>query len=218
MQVMDSGLPTGAYAFSNGLETAVQNGTLPSATEIRDYLAVYMQQVCSAELPYVKSCYALPDGFHPVAMKTMLDDLDAFITTPAMNRASVRLGRNLLRILLELYPGGALEAYRAWLSTEPVEPHFVVTYAHGMRSAGFAEDEALWGAYYQALRDQVSALVRLGGMGPMQASRLQGDLLANADADIAAVPADYQLALSVSPQIGVLQGRHKDLYTRLFQS
>lgn len=218
MQVTDSALPTGAYAFSNGLETAVKEGLITSSDDAGEYLAAYMRQACSAELPFVKSCYALPYGFHAAAVKAMLEDLDAFITVPAMSRASLTLGRNFLRIFLKLYPGGILDDFHAWLSRECVAPHYLVAYAIGVRSAGFSREEALWGCYYQTLRDQVSALVRLGGIGPLEGTRIQGALLANADADIAAAPEDYRCALTVSPLIGLMQGRHKDLYSRLFQS
>ena len=73
--------------------------------------------------------------------------------------------------------------------------------------------------WLQILRDQMSAAVRLGVIGPLEAARRQQGLyeycariLAEGDG------IEYTGATRTAPQLDIAQSLHDHLYSRLFQS
>ena len=72
---------------------------------------------------------------------------------------------------------------------------------------------------YQFLRDQISAAVRLGQIGPLEAARLQKRHHKTAIRAMTSVAqVDYTCATRCAPQWDIAQGMHEYLYSRLFQS
>ena len=143
----------------------------------------------------------------------MLHFYDAMIAAPAMRRASLILGKNWLRLMTGLYPEVKFANLRRAYA------HYTVVFGLGLKAVGFTQADAQQLYMFQVLRDQMSAAVRLGIVGPMEATRRQLGLYLHCEellAEVAGRP--YAQATRCAPQLDIAQSVHDDLYSRLFQS
>ena len=210
MHLADSALPAGGYAFSNGLEGAYQLGLLDAAGALEEFVRSALMAAAYGEMPFIHSCYAESDD---EALADMLHFYDALIAAPAMRRASLILGKNWLRLMAGLYPEVKFTTLR------PAPAHYTVVFGLALKATGFAQADAQRLYMFQVLRDQLSAAVRLGVVGPLEATRKQWGLYGHCEellAEVADRP--YAQATRCAPQLDIAQSTHDDLYSRLFQS
>lgn len=210
MHLSDSALPAGSYAFSNGLEGAYQLGLLDGSGELEEFVHSALMAAAYGEIPFIHSCYAEADEG---AVAEMLHFYDAMIAAPAMRRASLVLGKNWLRLMAGLYPEVKFANLRR------AHAHYTVVFGLALKAAGFAQADAQQLYMFQVLRDQMSAAVRLGIVGPMEATRRQLGLYVYCEellAEVAGRP--YAQSTRCAPQLDIAQSVHDDLYSRLFQS
>lgn len=210
MHLADSALPAGGYAFSNGLEGAYQLGLLNAAGALEEFVRSALMAAAYGEMPFIHSCYAESDD---EALADMLHFYDALIAAPAMRRASLVLGKNWLRLMAGLYPKVEFTTLR------PAPAHYTVVFGLALKATGFAQADAQRLYMFQVLRDQLSAAVRLGVVGPLEATRKQWGLYGHCEellAEVAGRP--YAQATRCAPQLDIAQSTHDDLYSRLFQS
>lgn len=210
MHLADSALPAGGYAFSNGLEGAYQLGLLDACGALEEFVRSALMAAAYGEMPFIHSCYAESDD---EALADMLHFYDALIAAPAMRRASLTLGKNWLRLMAGLYPKVEFTTLR------PAPAHYTVVFGLALKATGFAQADAQRLYMFQVLRDQLSAAVRLGVVGPLEATRKQWGLYGHCEellAEVAGRP--YAQATRCAPQLDIAQSTHDDLYSRLFQS
>lgn len=210
MHLADSALPAGGYAFSNGLEGAYQLGLLDAAGALEEFVRSALMAAAYGEMPFIHSCYAESDD---EALADMLHFYDALIAAPAVRRASLILGKNWLRLMAGLYPEVEFTTLR------PAPAHYTVVFGLALKATGFAQADAQRLYMFQVLRDQLSAAVRLGVVGPLEATRKQWGLYGHCEellAEVAGRP--YAQATRCAPQLDIAQSTHDDLYSRLFQS
>lgn len=210
MHLADSALPAGGYAFSNGLEGAYQLGLLDACGALEEFVRSALMAAAYGEMPFIHSCYAESDD---EALADMLYFYDALIAAPAMRRASLILGKNWLRLMAGLYPKVEFTTLR------PAPAHYTVVFGLALKATGFAQADAQRLYMFQVLRDQLSAAVRLGVVGPLEATRKQWGLYGHCEellAEVAGRP--YAQATRCAPQLDIAQSTHDDLYSRLFQS
>ena len=210
MHLADSALPAGGYAFSNGLEGAYQLGLLDAPGALEEFVHSALMAAAYGEIPFMHSCYAESDEG---AVAEMLHFYDAMIAAPAMRRASLILGKNWLRLMAGLYPEVKFANLRR------AHAHYTVVFGLALRAAGFAQADAQQLYMFQVLRDQMSAAVRLGIVGSMEATRRQLGLYVHCEELLAEVAGrSYTQATRCAPQLDIAQSVHDDLYSRLFQS
>ena len=212
MHLADSALPAGGYAFSSGLEGAYQLGLLDSADALEEFVLSALTAAAYGEVPFIHSCYIEYDP-------EMLHFYDAMMTAPAMRRASLTLGKNWLRLMADLYPEAGLVELRRRLAHEQRPTHYTVVFGLSLKMANFQREETQQLFMFQTLRDQISAAVRLGVIGSMEATRRQLNLYPHCRRLLAGVAGrPYTRASRCVPQIDIAQSIHDDLYSRLFQS
>ena len=210
MHLADSALPAGGYAFSNGLEGAYQLGLLAASGALDEFVHSALMAAAYGEIPFIHSCYAESDA---EAVAKMAHFYDALIAAPAMRRASLVLGKNWLRLMAGLYP----EVKFATLRRAPA--HYAVVFGLALKAAGLAQADAQCLYMFQVLRDQMSAAVRLGIVGPLEATQRQLGLYGYCEQLLAAVAGrPYAQATRCTPQLDIAQSVHDELYSRLFQS
>lgn len=216
MQLADSSLPTGGYAFSGGLESAARIGLLRDGDGLRRYFLNYLEQFAWGDLPYLNACWEFEAA---EGLQETVEELDALLAVPETNRASATQGRGWLSILQTLYPESGIGALAAWFAESGMPTHFLICAGAGLRRAGWSCGQVRRLCYYLAARDQTSAAVRLGLIGPMEGQRLlaagvaEGERILIDTEDL--LPTDARRG---SPLLDIAQGRHATLYTRLFQS
>ncbi len=217
LTLADSNFPTGGYAFSNGLEAAKQMGLLRSSDDLDAYMQTVIHATARSEIPFINACFKgdpLPEN-----LTDMLLTYDAMLTAPAIARGSEVQGRNLLRLMRDLYFSDAMARLHKILLSQPVPAHYTIVLGMTFRIAGLKHRHTCRIFMYQFLRDQISAAVRLGQIGPMEAARLQKRHHKTAIRAMTSVAqTDYTCATRCAPQWDIAQGMHEFLYSRLFQS
>jgi urease accessory protein len=135
------------------------------------------------------------------------------------NRASRTQGRTFLATASQVFETPRIAALAALARARETPAHLAPMFGAALASLGVARGEALGLYLYLALRGVVSAAVRLGVVGPLEAQRLQRRHGATLDAVLAACaglgPAD---AVVVAPVLDIMGATHDRLYARLFQS
>jgi urease accessory protein len=215
LHLADSALPTGSFAYSYGLESSLTFGLLRTETEFRAYLYSFLQQAVGFELPFITSAAQTT----PSELAPLLLEYDAQLLTPALHRASLTQGKSWLKLLATFYPEVGLAELSNELAQQVIPAHFVPLFGLSLSRVGFALADIQLTYLHLALRDQLSAAIRLGLLGPMAGHRLQHDfygvfenLLTTADIR------PYTEATRCTLLLDVAQILHDDIYSRLFQN
>jgi len=219
MQLADSALPTGGYAFSSGLESAARHGLFHTVDDLFRYCDTAVRQYCSSELPFVRSAHAIGmDGVSVESFGALMLEQDAFLTIPEMRQASLTQGRNCLRLYPSLFDDIDWQPLQSAAGSRPCGYHMNGILGTGLGMAGLSREDVDRLGCFLLLRDQISSAIRLSVIGPTEATRLQSRLQGRVDDHIADAPLDAGDAYRSAPLLDVIQGTHSRLYTKLFQS
>lgn len=209
MHLADSGLPTGAYVYSNGLESAAKMGLFRTFADFAAYLHSVVDQFASFDQPFIASCYRLPIG---PELTPMVEEYHASMAIPCIRRASIVQGETWLRVLRGFYPDAKICELRNWL--QPA--HYLLAFGLSLRLAGYSLETAAELYRFCGVRDQISSAIRLGLFGPTEGHKLLHRLCAN-EPEIDP-EADYQQATRLCPLLDIAQARHPEVYAKLFQN
>ncbi|GAA4430356.1 urease accessory protein UreF [Pontibacter saemangeumensis] len=219
LHLIDSSIPTGAFAYSYGLESSITFGLVKNQFQLRNYLYAYLQQVTSMEFPFMNSCYRLAQPDLNAALGAMAEAYDAMMLVPALHRASLVQAKNWLRLLASFYPEAGMGTVADWFTAQGIPLHFVLAFALCLKRAGFALPEVQEMYLHMALRDQLSAAIRLGFVGPMEGHRLQHDFYAIFENLMAGhAEKEYADAFRSAYMLDVSQVLHEEVYSKLFQN
>lgn len=211
LHLADSALPTGSFAYSYGLESSLTFGLVQTETEFRAYLYSFLQQAVSFELPFLTSAATGAD------LAALLLEYDAQLLVPALHRASITQGKNWLKLLATFYPEAQLEALGQQLAQQALPAHFGPLFGLTLGLVGFKVADIQTTYLHLALRDQLSAAIRLGFLGPMAGHRLQHEFYGIFEELLAAEIPPYTEASRGTVLLDIAQALHEELYSRLFQ-
>jgi urease accessory protein len=220
LQLCDSTLPIGAFAYSNGLETYTQQGLICDAMTLQTWLETVLQYA-------VQGGYLLPVALAHRATSTadwgQLERLDRQLT--AMKHAreiretSIRTGQGLLRLARHVWPGPAIDRLHAMQQQGKVAAHHALVLGVLGRELRWEERVVVEAAGYQWLSAMVSAALRLLPLGQLAGQRLLMTLLGSLPAMAADIQHQSWDDLSTAaPEFDVRAMQHETLYSRLFQS
>ncbi len=214
LQIADSSFPTGGFAHSAGLEATMALGEVATAAALDTYVAAHLWNTGHAALPFVGAAHD-----RSADLPALCDWIDATLTNHVVNRASRTQGRAFLATCAQVF----VEPYVVQLSDRArrreVTPHLAPVFGAVLCAIGVARRDTLALHLHLALRGIVSAAVRLGAVGPLEAQRLQLRHGATLDSVLAECsdlrPED---AATVAPLHDICGATHDALYARLFQS
>jgi len=205
-QLADSAFPTGGFAHSGGLEAAWQLGKV---ADFDAYLDQSLWQVGHQAVPFARA--AARDGRRLVELDALAD---ATLTNHVANRASRALGRNFWATASRVFDLSALAA-----EARQTSMHHAPIFGAGTAALGLSADETVALFLHLALRGTLSAAVRLGIVGPLEAQGMmaaRGALLNDVTERCSAI--EPEEASETSPLLGACAALHDGLYARLFQS
>jgi urease accessory protein len=210
-QLADSAFPTGGFAHSSGLEAAMQHGEVRNGADFEHFAAASLRQAGRSSLPFALAAYDHPDRLMELDLH-----FHAYTSNHVANRASRLQGKAFLNSTGRIFKLPGLDC-RSW--SELPHGHFAPAFGAVTRRLGVNRDASARLFLFQQLRGVVSAAVRLGIVGPMEAQSIQHRLSASAE-DIAAnggalEPLD---AAQTAPLAEIWQSAQDRLYSRLFQS
>lgn len=218
LQIVDSAFPLGGFAFSRGLESISKLGLIQDQPGFQRYLHNHLTQVACGEIPFINSGFKrIGEGREHLA--PVFKVCDAFLTIPAVSKASIVQGRSLLSAMRAVYPDLPFAGLVDWLHKCNLSPHLAPTFGVCAGLIGLPHRDTLSGYCYMSLRDQITAAVRLGLLGPHEAQWVLRKALTRLDDAVdSAFHLEYHQAFRSCFALEIAQAHHSRLYSRLFQS
>ena len=214
LQTSDSAFPSGAFAFSHGLETLASEGRVAGAPAVE---AVLLEQVLPRWLGFDRWFLARAHEVSGAAEPDALNQVDALCeahnAVASLVEASRRIGRSTLVTHARLGTPGAA-AFRDRIQAGAGFGHAPVVQGALARALGLAVGDAATGALFACMSASVSAAVRLGVLGALDAQRLLLAMRGPMAEGLAAPMPDSPAAFS--PLIDIAAMRHAMTETRLF--
>jgi urease accessory protein len=215
LQLADAAFPAGGFAHSAGLEAALHHGALGAAGELEAFVEQVILQAGRASLPFV--CAACAE---PARLASLDAALDAMLLSHVANRASRAQGRAFASAATRIFepaPGSALASIAEHAQRGPA--HHAAIFGAVFGALGEAPRDAAVAFLHGAARGVLSAAVRLGAVGPLEAQRLQAErapLLERVAASSTTL--DVADAAQPSPLVELYGSLHDRLDGHLFQS
>lgn len=218
LQLADAAWPTGGFAFSQGLESQARIGLISDEKTFVEYLESYLGQIASYDLPFLNSGFELVLDSSPDFLM-LAEEWEAGMTTAPMKKASLTQGKAWLRLIDSVHPQLSSKLFCESLKVTQVEEHFLLVFIWSLKSLGCSLSDGQTLLFHMALRDQLSAAIRLGLIGPLQAQSFQSRFHAICDHYIQRYGnIKYTSACKTAPLIEIGQGYSPQLYSRLFQN
>ncbi|XP_010521247.1 PREDICTED: urease accessory protein F isoform X2 [Tarenaya hassleriana] len=217
-QLLDSILPTGGFAHSFGLESAVQSRLISSPEDLETFIIHVLDNTGGLLLPFVYTATKSPD----IETWHKLDQmLNATLTNEISRKASMSQGSALFRVAASVFTEiPSLKTIRdASLGSKNISCHHAPIFGLICGLLGIDAETSQRAYLFITLRDLVSAATRLNLVGPIGASVMQHRISALAEGVLGRwIDRPAEEACQTSPLLDVVQGCHSYLFSRLFCS
>jgi urease accessory protein len=213
-QLSSAALPIGAFAYSQGLEQAVELRDVTSRDSALSWIAGMLQRsILSLDVPVLGRLHGALSRRELTAAQRWNNYLFAARGSAELRAEERQVGSALMRLLArEDVPGAA-----AWLSRPRVT--LATGYALGAVAWGATVEQAALSYTFAWAEAQVGAATRLVPLGQSDAQRVLSGLIERAASGIAAALARPDDALgSTTPGQLLLSALHETQYSRLFRS
>jgi urease accessory protein len=220
LQLCDTALPIGAYAFSSGLETYTQQGLIPEVAALQEWLeATLHHAVHGSHLLPVGLAYRATAAGDWAQLERLDQHLTAMKHARELRAASMKTGQGLLRLAVQVWPGPSVERLHALCQQNKMAGHQALVLGVIGCQLGYEERMIIEAAGYQWLSGMVSAALRLLPIGQLAGQRLLTALLPRLPviADVIQQQGWDDLS-SAAPEFDIRAMQHEILYSRLFQS
>lgn len=213
-QLVDSALPTGAFAHSLGFETYIERELVSDEESFGIWLGAFIgQQLTYSDGLAIRFLYG---GVDVGELDTLLS---ASLLPRQVREAGIKMGLRLLEIGAEVFPSPALELYRDLVTTGRAAGHQPLAFAVVARSLGVPLQEALAAYLFATATSLTQNAVRAIPLGQNAGQRV----LRKAHDDVAAaIDSIARLTLddfcAVSPGLEISQMRHERQRARMFMS
>lgn len=218
LQLTSASLPVGGYAFSQGLEYAIDEQWLRSSAEVRDWLQSQLQHsMARVDIPILlRLLAALREGDNKAVMywnSTALacrETRELLLTDTAMGLALIKLLRQL---------NVPNELLLCFTQVNPTKVSFVTAFAIAAHHWHIDDNSAALGLLWSWLDNQVAAATKLVPLGQTQAQCLLSDLQQEfTPALLIAQALDNEQLGSTLPALAIASAKHEIQYSRLFRS
>lgn len=219
LRFVDSFFPSGGYAFSSGLEAAVQGGAVKDSDQLGRYVEDLLRGGMSRR-EVLAAKVANRAGVTGVVAKAIeLDrDLEATKIGREARVASRQMGRQILKIAADqLRDKPVVEAYRDAVEADRAPGHLAVSFGLTLGTCGWNAQETAVAFLYQTAVGFVSAGMRLSPLGQFEGQRVLGEWLPLIDRISREVDETLPMS-SWSPIQDIYAMRHGRLEWRLFRS
>lgn len=208
-------LPIGGYSYSQGLESAIEQGQVKDAAAARTWLADQLQlNLARFEGPLLAELLRAAQAADWEALRDAAERHRASRETRELGLENRQMGFSLGQ-LLEALPELDQPA-RQWLAAQ-AEPSFAAAWALAARAWGLSPEQALGAWLWSWLENQLAVLMKTLPLGQLAAQKLTSQLLPDLDQAC-------RSALANPPRGGASFGlalasmNHETQYSRLFRS
>jgi urease accessory protein len=212
LQLSSVSLPVGGFSFSQGLESAIEQGWVTNAEQTREWLSLQMMEsLARVDLPTLKGAMSAIQENDEAAWRIWNDRILANRETKELLLTDTAMGDALKRLLKTLdIP--VPDAQRAEVS-------FVSLFAVAAQHWQIIFPLAAQGFVWSWLENQVAAATKLVPLGQSQAQILIGELQQDVDVVIERAETLDELSMGGSlTALAITSSWHETQYSRLFRS
>jgi len=219
LRFVDTFFPSGGYAFSSGLEAAVQGGAVKNSDQFARYVEDLLRGGMSRrEALATKIANAAGSTGKASAALEIDRRLDATKLSRESRMASRQMGRQVIRVAADqIKAKSILSEYRDEVESDQAPGHLAVTFGLTLGACGWSPEETAAAFLYQTAVGFVSAAMRLSPIGQHEGQRILGEWLPVIERISREVDSDAELS-SWSPIQDIYSMRHGALEWRLFRS
>lgn len=212
LQLSSVSLPVGGYAFSQGMEFAIDQGWVKNKAQVSDWVGLQIHQsVARVDLPILRLCMDALDNQDRARLLELNDLALACRETKELRLNDTAMGEALARLMRSLGIETPFER------TQDIS--FVVLFAIAAAHWNIRFELAALGFTWSWLENQIAAATKLVPLGQTQSQELLGELQDNINQAIS-------LSLSIEedrigaglPKIAIGSAQHETQYSRLFRS
>ena len=219
LRFVDSFFPSGGYAFSSGLEAAVQGGAVRNAEELSRYVVESLTTgMGEREAVIVGIAH---EAYVSGALETAFNadrELEAMKLGRESRTASRQMGRQVMRLAADQFARQPLiEEYLAAVEAEQTPGHLAVSLGLTLAAAGWSKEDSIAAFLYQTATGFVAAAMKLLPIGQREGQWLLESWLGVVE-PISLKAAHQQVLQSWSPIQDIYAMRHSRLESRLFRS
>lgn len=219
LRFVDSFFPSGGFAYSSGLEAAVQDGSVRDA----DGLAKYVEEVLRNGMGR-REAVAVTLAHEAVSMGKLSVALDADRELDAMKlgresrEASRRMGRQVIRIAAGQADGNQLlHDFLAAVEAGRTPCHLAVSLGLVLAACGWSREDAVAAYLHQTATGFISAALKLLPIGQREGQRLLAGWMPLI-AELSGGTQPERPMTSWSPVQDIYAMKHSRLESRLFRS
>jgi urease accessory protein len=223
LHLCDSLFPIGAFAYSDGLETAALRlppGDGDGARALLDeWLEVTLEESLGRlEGPGVWSAWQAFAGADWRGLEALDRDLTALRPSSAIRRSSRAMGLRLLTTWSALHPEPRLDHARALAAEGRLGPALAVAFAGACACGGVPQRAATEAFAYTRLASVISCAMRLMTVGQTDAHRLLARALERVPAVVDLIATRNGAPESFTPGLDIACMSQQYLHSRLFRS
>lgn len=219
LRFVDSFFPSGGYAFSSGLEAAVQGGAVRNAEELSRYVVESLTTGIGEREGVVEGLAhdAYVSGSMEIAFKADRE-LDAMKLSSESRNASRQMGRQVIRLAANQQARHPLiEDYFAAVEEEQTPGHLAVCFGLTLAAAGWSKEDSIAAFLYQTATGFVAAAMKLMPIGQREGQRLLESWFEVIE-QVSHKAAHQRVLQSWSPVQDIYAMKHSRLESRLFRS
>ena len=219
--MIDSGLATGSFASSAGMEVAQQFGFLQDDHHVEAYIRAATHSRIQLAAPFVVASIkaASVDDDFTVAWQDLDQQMHALLVSNSSDcQASIKKVHGLLRVALAWTKTDKPDIHAKLLKLQELLPenhgHLAPIFGIVMTLVGCIDNAecACHMLAYTMAPDMVSAAVRLNAIGPLASV----SILSRVQQSICIIDTSLESAASSAPLIDVLHPCHELIVIRLF--
>jgi urease accessory protein len=219
LRFVDSFFPSGGYAFSSGLEAAMQGGAVKDSDQLGRYVEDLLRGGMSRRDVLAVKVANRAGATGVLAKAIEVDrDLEATKIGREARVASRQMGRQVLKVASD-HPRArsVIEAYRDAVEADRAPGHLAVCLGLTLGTCGWNAQETAAAFLYQTAVGFVSAAMRLSPLGQREGQRVLSEWLPLIDRISREVDETMPMS-SWSPIQDIYAMRHGRLEWRLFRS
>lgn len=225
-QLLSPSLPIGAYAYSQGLETAVEKGWLSSETEAQSWISgILSGSMSKLDAPVIVRFYQAWQAHDQDALIYWNQFLLACRESSELHHEDLQMGRALWRLLSDILPDSddhiqaeQFNQYQALL--KGIEsPGYALIFSLAAVIWNIPIADAIRGFLWSWCENQVAASIKLIPLGQTAGQRILSALIPaiNQGTAQALLLKDHDIG-ALAPGFSIVCAQHEVQYSRLFRS
>ena len=213
-QLISPALPIGAFAYSQGLEYAVECGWVSDEEQAYQWISgIAEHSLATMDLPVMIRIFRAWQGDTPSEIEQWSDFLLASRESKEIQIEDQNIGKALATLLTEL----EISEAAPWRFSD--RTNFPVMFTLAASKWSVSIDDALMGYLWAWCENQVAAAIKVVPLGQTSGQRLLSRLIGQIPAwcDSAQQVADEDIGM-LCPGLGIASALHETQYSRMFRS